>query len=406
MEVPIINHSSLLHNSCVTTPNNYKGQGKNSFQEFSDTMLSLLNAPPFDNEDSNKCEDDLWAVKPHPILCYQVDENFNEPNNLALLLPEHALNHNSNIKSKTSDDAPISNLKTNKDYMSISLNAKMNHVECEPEFYPGDDANCMLSDSNETKIQSANTIVNIKDVLIDKKKSLTSFNHQDDIWAIRPRPEELYNNLENYFPNYDLDEPVVSQNDANENALTPRVGSYLMSSDLNREHDVGSNAFIDRSTVKMKSIRVIAGEAHQARIKIAHNSRLSSANLLRRKSAKLWGMRLEEVIPRKVHHDQLVMHDNYTITPGLERTKTFKWIKGDIVGKGTYGSIYLALNANTGELIAVKQVELQKYGISTEDERIQSSIDALNSEIGTMKELDHPNIVQYLGLLYSLCLIC
>ena len=35
-----------------------------------------------------------------------------------------------------------------------------------------------------------------------------------------------------------------------------------------------------------------------------------------------------------------------------------RWIKGDLIGKGTYGRVYLALNATTGEMIAVKQVEV------------------------------------------------
>lgn len=30
---------------------------------------------------------------------------------------------------------------------------------------------------------------------------------------------------------------------------------------------------------------------------------------------------------------------------------TFKWVRGELIGRGTYGRVYLALNATTGEMI-------------------------------------------------------
>jgi len=75
----------------------------------------------------------------------------------------------------------------------------------------------------------------------------------------------------------------------------------------------------------------------------------------------------------------------------------FKWVKGELIGKGTYGRVYLALNATTGEMIAVKQVELPKTVSDQEDSRQLQMVEALKSESDTLKDLDHPNIVQYLG---------
>lgn len=69
-------------------------------------------------------------------------------------------------------------------------------------------------------------------------------------------------------------------------------------------------------------------------------------------------------------------------------------MKGDLIGKGTYGSVYLGLNATTGEMFAVKQVEVPH---DHDDERSKAMMDALNAEIETLKDLDHPYIVQYLG---------
>ncbi|RHZ44604.1 hypothetical protein Glove_718g60 [Diversispora epigaea] len=74
----------------------------------------------------------------------------------------------------------------------------------------------------------------------------------------------------------------------------------------------------------------------------------------------------------------------------------FKWIKGSLIGMGSFGSVYLGLNAITGALMAVKQVELPT-GQSSNEERKKSMLDALQREITLLKELHHDHIVQYLG---------
>ena len=75
----------------------------------------------------------------------------------------------------------------------------------------------------------------------------------------------------------------------------------------------------------------------------------------------------------------------------------FKWVRGELIGKGTYGRVYLALNATTGEMIAVKQVEIPRTEADKDDKRQVSVVEALKLESETLKDLDHPNIVQYLG---------
>ena len=72
-------------------------------------------------------------------------------------------------------------------------------------------------------------------------------------------------------------------------------------------------------------------------------------------------------------------------------------MRGELIGKGTYGRVYLALNATTGDLIAVKQVEIPKTDADRDDKRQVSVVEALKLESETLKDLDHPNIVQYLG---------
>ncbi|KAJ3829033.1 ste11-like protein [Lentinula raphanica] len=72
-----------------------------------------------------------------------------------------------------------------------------------------------------------------------------------------------------------------------------------------------------------------------------------------------------------------------------------KWIKGALIGAGSFGKVYLGMDASTGRLMAVKQVELPT-GSAPNLERKQSMLTALEHEIELLQDLQHDNIVQYL----------
>ena len=76
----------------------------------------------------------------------------------------------------------------------------------------------------------------------------------------------------------------------------------------------------------------------------------------------------------------------------------FKWVRGGLIYRGAYSKIYVGLNATTGEMFAVKQVEIQRTGDDRNDHRQVTVAEALKLESATLKDLDHPNVVQYLGL--------
>ncbi|XP_011352804.1 mitogen-activated protein kinase kinase kinase 19 isoform X3 [Pteropus vampyrus] len=68
------------------------------------------------------------------------------------------------------------------------------------------------------------------------------------------------------------------------------------------------------------------------------------------------------------------------------------WTKGEILGKGAYGTVYCGLT-NQGQLIAVKQVALDTSDkLATEKEYRK-----LQEEVDLLKALKHVNIVAYLG---------
>lgn len=129
---------------------------------------------------------------------------------------------------------------------------------------------------------------------------------------------------------------------------------------------------------------------------------MANANLVRKRSTRLWGTKLLEMTPSGAEHASNVPLS--TIAGGSSPSSSssggrpvFKWVKGDLIGKGTYGRVYIALNATTGEMIAVKQVELPTTESDRQDKRQRDVVNALKSEIQTLKDLDHPHIVSYLG---------
>ena len=74
-----------------------------------------------------------------------------------------------------------------------------------------------------------------------------------------------------------------------------------------------------------------------------------------------------------------------------------KWMQGALIGQGSFGSVFLALHAVTGELMAVKQVEVPSNTGSHLDKKKESMVAALRREIDLLRDLQHENIVQYLG---------
>lgn len=156
-----------------------------------------------------------------------------------------------------------------------------------------------------------------------------------------------------------------------------------------------------------KSIRIVAqdrkkymdrAEASERRrndIQTQGEGKEVDNRLARRRSTKLWGGRVVEVTPGVDPSSATSLESPSSESSGGR--PVFKWVKGDLIGRGTYGRVYLALNATTGEMIAVKQVELPTTASDREDIRQKNVVAALKSEIETLKDLDHPNIVSYLG---------
>ncbi|XP_044072030.1 uncharacterized protein map3k19 [Siniperca chuatsi] len=77
---------------------------------------------------------------------------------------------------------------------------------------------------------------------------------------------------------------------------------------------------------------------------------------------------------------------------GLVVDDTITWTKGEVLGRGAYGTVYCGLTSQ-GQLIAVKQVSLD----ASDPDAAQREYSRLQGEVELLKTLRHTNIVGFLG---------
>lgn len=278
-----------------------------------------------------------------------------------------------------------------------------------------------------------------------------SFAQDADVWAFRPHPEALLDNLDDFFPNIDLDQPLdeaspppspSSADRAYKDDIpeVPPIPENLLQNSGKPSNPRDSTIYADISTIdksygfsgaissgpidppvsvarrsvarsgglgRARSIRESVNRAHQDRKRqtmLLQKQEESKAPMdkqtmiSRRKSTKMFGAKLIELGPEAMNQKTLKsLRDTTPSSSSSQQPVAFKWIKGQLIGKGTYGRVYLGLNTTTREFLAVKQVEVNPNASAGESERQKEMIAALNQEIETMQHLDHINIVQYLG---------
>lgn len=69
-----------------------------------------------------------------------------------------------------------------------------------------------------------------------------------------------------------------------------------------------------------------------------------------------------------------------------------QWKKGKLLGRGTFGHVYLGFNSGSGQMCAIKEVK-----VISDDTNSKECLRQLNQEISLLSQLSHPNIVQYYG---------
>lgn len=256
---------------------------------------------------------------------------------------------------------------------------------------------------------------------------------REDVWASRPPAEALINHLDDFFPNLDLDQPVLEAGQGPSPPPSPtstvaaqsgmsvgvpatvpenRPESYYHDADTLGSDESTLKTLDSRPTSvqsvaqrnvrrsgglgRMKSIREVARGAHEANKRFTTGASQNGGpptSLLRRKSTKMFGANIVQIKPQR--GSMILPQIPQDTIP--KRQATFRWFKGQLIGKGTYGRVYLGMNATTGDFLAVKQVEVSAKAAGNDKNKMKELVAALDLEIDTMKDLDHVNIVQYLG---------
>jgi mitogen-activated protein kinase kinase kinase len=260
---------------------------------------------------------------------------------------------------------------------------------------------------------------------------------RDDVWASRPPVEGVIDNLDDFFPYIDLDAPYLdgqgtsppsspanrvaaenelSRKDKPENSYystqpLPNSSDHILGSAEStikppQDHGIVARRNVTRSgggLTRMKSIREVAKGANQAsrqRSVAASTGHRRTGDVHRRKSTKMFGAKIMQISPKpgsRLSQLDPIPQNSVSSSSKPQRQPTFRIIRGQLIGKGTYGRVYLGMNADNGEVLAVKQVEINSRIAGQDKDRIKEMVSALDQEIDTMQHLEHPNIVQYLG---------
>ncbi|RDX96686.1 Mitogen-activated protein kinase kinase kinase 5, partial [Mucuna pruriens] len=89
-----------------------------------------------------------------------------------------------------------------------------------------------------------------------------------------------------------------------------------------------------------------------------------------------------------------ILQQSSTMHHTVENPPSVKgqWQKGKLIGRGTFGSVFHATNLETGASCAMKEVDL-----IPDDPTSAECMKQLEQEIKILRQLHHPNIVQYYG---------
>ncbi|GBB91663.1 hypothetical protein RclHR1_19000001 [Rhizophagus clarus] len=351
----------------------------------------------YTSEDNSEGDEDFWAQEPISSESQSLSTGERNKDEIAAAEDPRIQNQKSSQNSEQPTSSPI--MHNNK---NINLNSNNNS----PDIKDDDDNQrpIIKNIKPDNGVNGASSISPPEGVQSDNKSSPPPQKSKNGLartvslrrgvtesWIVRPTAEDLFEQLEQYFPGHDLDKPIV---DANGSSVQQPMETHSAPTVPER-----TGAKIQRG----KSIRAAAREAHEREQleKKERNKKLAGAlsklkatqRLARKPTTKLWDKKTVLVSS----HKKPCPPD---VPPGecvsAER-KPVIWVKGELIGKGTFGKVFLAMNLNSSEIIAVKQIELPKTQSDRLNERQLNLVKSFKDEMEILKDLDHEHIVQYIG---------
>ncbi|PLW23280.1 hypothetical protein PCANC_26860 [Puccinia coronata f. sp. avenae] len=257
---------------------------------------------------------------------------------------------------------------------------------------------CIQSESNRPDCFRKATHVEEFDEAAGKRAD-APVSEPDRCWATRPAIEKVYNNLEKSFPNHNIDQPIevcilkrqergpqgqpISSPQRVKRVLSIRSSVRTRRQKQRRDESPPPSA----EPLRCDELQLSPGESDNEKYLICSSPR---------NSLKLWGFKTEEILPGVEPDVAPTSSSSYEADLNMESSSTcLKWVKGELIGCGSFGSVYLALNLTNQEMMAVKQVKIGHQ--SSTRPFVKSALEAIKLEICFLKDLEHPNVVQFLG---------
>ncbi|PCH33345.1 hypothetical protein WOLCODRAFT_147447 [Wolfiporia cocos MD-104 SS10] len=99
----------------------------------------------------------------------------------------------------------------------------------------------------------------------------------------------------------------------------------------------------------------------------------------------------QHTIGRVLDEEKLVDR-SLVFLAGSASNVSIRWQQGRFIGAGSFGSVYLAVNLDSGSLMAVKEIKFQEVA------GLPNLYSQIKDELKVMEMLHHPNIVEYYGI--------
>ncbi|KAL4243115.1 Protein kinase domain-containing protein [Abortiporus biennis] len=99
----------------------------------------------------------------------------------------------------------------------------------------------------------------------------------------------------------------------------------------------------------------------------------------------------QHTIGRVLDEEKLVDR-SLVFLAGSSSNVSIRWQQSRFIGAGSFGSVYLAVNLDSGSLMAVKEIKFQEVA------GLSNLYSQIKDELSVMEMLHHPNVVEYYGI--------
>ncbi|KAI0304647.1 kinase [Russula brevipes] len=138
-----------------------------------------------------------------------------------------------------------------------------------------------------------------------------------------------------------------------------------------------------------------------------HNERLAAAGYLDPSITEFWdrtsnaleklehdraALTSEQRMAGRVLDNEKLEDQSVVFLASFSSNISVRWQQGRFIGAGAFGSVYSAVNLDSGSLMAVKEIKFQELA------GYPSLYQQIREELRVMEMLRHPNIVEYYGI--------